>query len=93
MKLKYLLISSIIFLTIAVAGCAPKRDSLVESFRGTAFTLQKYNQIAASGQQVSDVPPAEMDGKAAVLVNKRYIETFREPEGPEYSLKVGSVTE
>ena len=93
MKNKYLLIASVFLAAMVMAGCAPKRDSLVESFSGTAFTLQKYNQIAATGQQPSTVPPAEMDGRAAALVNKRYINSFKKPEGPEYSLKVGSVKE
>ncbi|MDH3346638.1 MAG: hypothetical protein OEM02_00860 [Desulfobulbaceae bacterium] len=93
MKRNYLFIVIFLFSAITLLGCAPKRDSLVESFSGTSFALQKYNQIAATKQQVSTVPPAELDGEAAVLAHKLYINSFEKPKGPEYSLTIGSVKE
>ncbi|MDH4317091.1 MAG: hypothetical protein OEV64_01755 [Desulfobulbaceae bacterium] len=76
-----------------LSGCAAKQESLVDNFRGTAFNLQKYNQIVAVDQQPSREAPTGMDGEAAVLTYKRYLEGFKEPEGPEYSLSLGSVRE
>lgn len=85
MRTKYLFIA--LFIALVMTGCASKNDSLVESFMGTAFTLQKHNQIVAVEQQPSAEPITQLNGEAAVFVTKRYVDGFKKAEGPEYSLK------
>ena len=76
------------FATGLLASCAPSR---VETDRGTAFKLQKVNQIANPDAGKDTKPVEGLDGQAAAAaVTKRQKEFEKQEKAPSYIFNLGN---